>query len=92
MGVIAAGIVSSITYYLAKDALMERTFDQLTSVKSVKKRQMTNFFQERRKDIRTIRNVLLEYDESAFSTDSIFFLNQLSKESDIYNNYYIFFI
>ncbi len=90
MGVIAAGIVSGITYYLAKDALMERTFDQLTSVKSVKKRQMANFFQERRKDIRTIRNVLVEYDKNAFSQDSISFLKQISKESDIYNNYYIF--
>jgi methyl-accepting chemotaxis protein len=47
MGVVAAGAVSVATYYQAKSALTDRTFNQLTSVKSVKKRQIETFFNER---------------------------------------------
>lgn len=44
-------IIGAIFYYLAEDALMKRTFDQLTSVRVVKKRQIESFFIDRINDL-----------------------------------------
>ena len=69
LGVVAAGVVSGMAYYLAKDALMSRTFDQLTSVKSVKKKQLENYFQDRQRDLIYLRNLLQLEDASECSPE-----------------------
>jgi two-component system NarL family sensor kinase len=90
MGVIAAGLVSSTTYFLARDALMSRTFDQLTSVKSVKKRQIENFFNERKNEV----NLLIQLIQNRNSTISdkflpdIEFLQYFVQKNISYSNYY----
>lgn len=49
MGIII--IIASYSFYTAKDALMNRTFEQLTSVRTVKKNQIESFFNDRFRDI-----------------------------------------
>lgn len=52
MGIII--IIASYSFYTAKDALMNRTFEQLTSVRTVKKNQIESFFNDRFRDINLI--------------------------------------
>lgn len=53
-GVVIILIVGAFSYYTARDILLERTFEQLTSVRVVKKRQIEGFFADRSRDIRLI--------------------------------------
>ncbi len=53
-GVLIILIVGAFSYYTARDILLERTFEQLTSVRVVKKRQIEGFFADRSRDIRLI--------------------------------------
>lgn len=97
MGVVAAGIVSGMAYFLAKDALMSRTFDQLTSVKSVKKKQIENFFEEREKDlsllIKFLENIIRQNEEGEYSIEpgikDFEFLNHYIKGRSFYNNFHL---
>ncbi len=54
LSVSALTLIGYIFYYLAKDALMDRTFDQLTSVRVVKKRQIESFFMDRVNDLKLL--------------------------------------
>ncbi|MEZ5197580.1 MAG: histidine kinase [Bacteroidales bacterium] len=47
IGVTAIAIVSTYSFYTSKNALLSRTFDQLTSVRVVKKNQIEQFFNDR---------------------------------------------
>ncbi len=47
-------VVGSYSYYRAKDALVERTFDQLTSVRIEKKYRIERFFNDRIIDINLV--------------------------------------
>lgn len=47
-------VVGSYSYYRAKDALVERTFDQLTSVRIEKKYRIERFFDDRILDINLV--------------------------------------
>lgn len=47
-------IIATYSFYTSKKALMDRTFEQLTSVRTVKKTQIENFFNDRIRDIRLI--------------------------------------
>jgi len=49
-------IVGVFAYTQAKDALILRTFDQLTSVRIEKKKRIENFFQQRIHEIQTINS------------------------------------
>lgn len=51
LGIVAIAIISTFLFYSAKDALMERTFDQLTSLRTTKKLQVEEFFNDRRRDV-----------------------------------------
>jgi signal transduction histidine kinase len=52
------GILGLLSYLQTKDALFERTLNQLNTIKSVKKRQLTKFFDERVNDVRTfVKNI-----------------------------------
>jgi len=54
----AVMIASIALYYSAKDAIVNRTFDQLTSVRVVKTRQIESFFSETISRIQTIENLI----------------------------------
>lgn len=54
LGVVIILIVGAFSYYTARDILLERTFEQLTFVRVVKKRQIEGFFADRSRDIRLI--------------------------------------
>ena len=47
IGITAIAIVSTYSFYTSKNALLQRTFDQLTSVRVVKKNQVEQFFNDR---------------------------------------------
>ena len=47
IGITAIAIVSTYSFYTSKNALLNRTFDQLTSVRVVKKNQIEQFFNDR---------------------------------------------
>ena len=47
-------IVASYSFYTSRNALLNRTFEQLTSVRTVKKNQIENFFTDRIRDIKLI--------------------------------------
>lgn len=90
MGVIAAGLVSSTTYFLARDALMSRTFDQLTSVKSVKKRQIENFFNERKNEVNLLIQLIQNHNSKKIDdfVPDVEYLQDFVQENNSYNNYY----
>jgi len=47
-------IISSYSFYNSRNALMNRTFEQLTSIQTVKKKQIENFFADRIREIKLI--------------------------------------
>lgn len=51
IGVLGVLIVSGFAYYNSRQALLNRTFDQLTSVRVNKKKQVEAFFKDRLKDV-----------------------------------------
>ena len=54
--IISIIIVGTYSYQKAKNAIMLRTFDQLTSVRIEKKNRIEDFFNQRIKDINNIVN------------------------------------
>lgn len=52
IGVISVSAISTFSYINTKEALIDRTFQQLTSVRVIKKRQLESFFIDRINDIR----------------------------------------
>lgn len=71
-GVAIIILIGSFSYYTARKVLLDRIFDQLTSVKVVKKRQIESFFADRSRDIKFI----------AESEDIKELLNILGKKTD----------
>jgi signal transduction histidine kinase len=51
LGIAAITIVSTVAFYSTREALMSRTFDQLTSLRIVKKNQIEQFYADRVRDI-----------------------------------------
>lgn len=56
LGTGAIGIIGMFSYYSARNALMDRTFNQLTSVRTVRKKQIEAFFADRIRDVDLIAN------------------------------------
>ncbi len=56
LGTGAIGIIGMFSYYSARNALMDRTFNQLTSVRTVRKKQIEAFFADRIRDVELIAN------------------------------------
>lgn len=50
-GIIVIIIIGSITYYITKQALIDRTFDQLISLRLEKTNQLERFFHDRKAEI-----------------------------------------
>lgn len=86
-------IVSFVSYLMAKEALMERTFNQLTSIKTVKNRQLNVFFQNRINDInlalKTVKKMNLVKNEKLNSRSAEFLQDFIQAKSNIYLNAFI---
>ncbi|MFZ4398638.1 MAG: HAMP domain-containing protein [Bacteroidales bacterium] len=54
LGICIIIIIASYSFYTSRNALMDRTFEQLTSLQTVKKNQIENFFTDRIRDIQLI--------------------------------------
>ncbi len=54
LGTGAIGIIGGFSYYSARNALMDRTFNQLTSVRTVREKQIEAFFADRIRDVELI--------------------------------------
>ncbi len=80
-------VVGSYSYYRAKDALVERTFDQLTSLRIEKKYRIERFFEDRILDLNLISksedvaNIIQLLNSSLKENNSSFLIEQE------YNNY-----
>jgi len=51
LGVVIIAILTTFSYYSAQSLLLKRTFEQLSSVRNLKKYQIESFFNERLKEI-----------------------------------------
>lgn len=91
-------VISAYSYYRAKDALVKRTFDQLTSLRIEKKYRIERFFNDRILDINLVsqtddvQNILslLDEKEQGQNTDKLIF-NEYDKflhKHFISGNYY----
>jgi signal transduction histidine kinase len=58
LGIGTITIVSTVSFYSTKAALMSRTFDQLTSLRIVKKNQIDQFYADRARDITFMAAIL----------------------------------
>jgi len=56
VGIGAIVIVGSLSFYTAKNALMNRTYEQLTSLRVLKKNHVETFINDRQRDIRLVAN------------------------------------
>ncbi len=56
LGTGVLSIIGMLSYNSARDALMDRTFNQLTSVRTVRKKQIEAFFADRIRDVELIAN------------------------------------
>jgi signal transduction histidine kinase len=57
MGLLIIIIIGSYSYFKAREALMQRTFDQLTSLRIEKKNRIENFFQQRYNDLNNLSHL-----------------------------------
>lgn len=87
-GIVIILIIGAFSYYTARDVLLDRTFEQLTSVRVMKKRQVENFFADRSRDVRMItsspeiKQLLALIQEEAMHSEE-----QKEKVVATYNNY-----
>ncbi|MFH2094916.1 MAG: hypothetical protein ABIJ16_04375, partial [Bacteroidota bacterium] len=54
IGLITAAIIGVVSYTNSREALLKRTFDQLTSVRIEKKKRIEIYFSDRIRDIKQI--------------------------------------
>jgi signal transduction histidine kinase len=96
LGVGMLVIIATYSFYTSKNALMNRTFEQLTSVRTVKKNQIESFFSDRNRDIRLISGSddikkllnILNYHNQTYKSNNL--LNKQIDENQIneeYNRY-----
>lgn len=102
-GVVIIVVIGLFSYYTARDVLLDRTFEQLTSVKVMKKRQLENFFADRTREIKYLAasqetNELLELASMGMpevnissEIDRIYgtYLARYMAAQDYYTSYYI---
>jgi two-component system NarL family sensor kinase len=56
VSILAILLAGALSYYVSRKALMERTFQQLTSVKMVKKNQVEGFLLDQIRDVKMLSN------------------------------------
>lgn len=98
LNIFAVIVVSSYSYFRAKDALVKRTFDQLTSVRIEKKYRIEKYFQDRildidlvskTQDIKSIIEYLTDFQNTKLYNDKIYSeYNKFLKRHFFSTNYY----
>lgn len=96
--------VGSYSYFRAKDALVKRTYDQLTSLRIEKSNGIERFFNERAQDIRLVseaddvRNIITilddgkaikDQDKMLISSEYSKFLRMHFQSGNYYNDFYL---
>lgn len=56
LGIVSIFIVGVYSYYNSKEAILNRSFEQLTSIREEKKKSIENFFQDRIREIKLLSN------------------------------------
>jgi signal transduction histidine kinase len=56
-GVFATIILGTYAYYASKKAMLDRTYEQLTSVRTEKQNRLENFFNDRKRELNHISNL-----------------------------------
>jgi signal transduction histidine kinase len=98
---IAIAALGGLSYYLSRKALLERTYNQLTSVRAVKKSQIENFFYDRQREVSLIASsqdvataaVFLERKDSTKALEAFKeisgrgFLNHFLRSADYYTRF-----
>ncbi len=93
--IISIIIVGTYSYQKAKNAIMLRTFDQLTSVRIEKKNRIEDFFNQRIKDINNITNsedikkIIGKFEYIQNTSDTSDGIEYLKKEYNRYLNAYL---
>lgn len=67
--IVVGGVLTTILYLNAKQAILDRTTEQLTSVKFIKKKQIETFFKERMKDIDFLKRLMKNKSELVIHQD-----------------------
>lgn len=91
LGVIVIITIGTYSYYSAKQALINRTFDQLTSLRIEKKNRIEQFFADRIRDINLISNssdILENIIENNIEDASIHFQTSSKLIENILNDKY----
>jgi signal transduction histidine kinase len=89
IGIITVVVVSTFSYHTTRNALVERSFDQLTSVLNHKQDELIHFFDDRINDSRYISAQLYEvihdkeYEKNVIST-----VNTIFRENRKVNKYF----
>lgn len=81
LGVFSIIIVGIYSYSSARKAIIERSFDQLTSIREVKKERLKNFFYDRERDINLLSNSIeIKLIQKNFhNQDSNYFENKIDE-------------
>ncbi len=87
LNIITVVVIGSYSYFRAKDALMKRTFDQLSSVRTEKQYRIERFFMDRSADLDLIAHTddvylitqLLNWNQENFQGDSALILTEYKK-------------
>lgn len=102
MGLLTIVIISGLSFFMAKSALVERTYNHLISVRSVNQKRIESFFTERQRELavlsgsveitRLIKNIkFCEKSEAVENIDSdAVFLKKFINSADYYRALFLF--
>ncbi|MEI6575609.1 MAG: histidine kinase [Bacteroidota bacterium] len=87
---VAIASLGGMAYYLSRKALLERTYNQLTSVRTLKKSQVENFFTDREREVSLVAEstdvgLALSYLEKPKKEEALRELNKFSQTSFYYH-------
>ena len=86
VGVSSLSVIGIYSYYNAKTAILNRTLDQLTSIKVIKKEQIRSFFHER------FNNLLFFVNDNrikAIFSDLLNYSDKLSSSKFLYHDFHL---
>ncbi|PLW96655.1 MAG: hypothetical protein C0593_10945 [Marinilabiliales bacterium] len=89
IGIITVVVVSTFSYHTTRNALVERSFDQLTSVLNHKQDELIHFFDDRINDSRYISSQIYEViDVKDYEEQIIATVNTIYRENRKVNKYF----
>ncbi len=94
LGLGAVLISSYFSYHYTKNALLERTYNQLTSVRTLKKWQLENFFNDRLNELQQIANLsqtkkIVQSDFHSLNDKRTNDIRYFINKSNYFSNFYI---